>query len=88
MQREEGGTVGGAGVTVTATTVERRRVLGEINTARKRAEKEREWRGKNRPAQKSRQKEKPSENHRERNQHTIEQRETSLTTEKVQESLV
>lgn len=31
--------MGGAGVTVTATTVERRRVLGEINTARRREER-------------------------------------------------
>lgn len=29
MQREEGGTVGGARITVTATTVKRRRVLRE-----------------------------------------------------------
>lgn len=29
--------MGGAGVTVTATAVERRRVLGDINTARRRA---------------------------------------------------
>lgn len=33
--------MGGAGVTVTATTVERRRVLGEINTARRKEEKDR-----------------------------------------------
>lgn len=32
--------MGGAGVTVTATTVERRRVLGEVNTARRREKKE------------------------------------------------
>lgn len=41
--------MGGAGVTVTATTVERRRVLGETNTARRRekrkAERGRERRG-------------------------------------------
>lgn len=33
--------MGGAGVTVTATTVKRRRILGEINIARRKEEKER-----------------------------------------------
>lgn len=42
VQRGEGGAMGGAGVTVTAATVQRRRVLGEINTASKRAERKKE----------------------------------------------
>lgn len=40
MQREEGGSVGGARITVTATTVKRRRVLREMHVERTEEEEE------------------------------------------------
>lgn len=52
VQREEGGSVGGARITVTATTVKRRRVLRELHVERTEEEEEgkrhrgvRQWEG-------------------------------------------